>query len=127
MGKKVTKCDKGGGGSVKKVTSLIPKISFAVFHLFVLRKSVKYIISFNFCVTAPLFDENQVKYRTKSSRWKDYFLLIFKIRVCHFLVSDMGGGGSRQKMTKCDKGGGGSKIAILGVTSFLNGPLVTKS
>ena len=91
------------------MTSLAPKISFAVFHLFVLRKSVKYIISFNFCVTAPLFDENQVKYRTKSSRWKDYFLLIFKIRVCHFLVSDMGGGGSRQKMTKCDKGGRGVK------------------
>ena len=113
MGKKVTKCDKGGGGSVKKVTSLAPKISFAVFHLFILQKSVKYIISFNFCprhcVTAPLFDENQVKYRTKSSRWKDYFLLIFKIRVCHFLVSDMGGGGSRQKMTKCDKGGGGGQ------------------
>ena len=117
MGKKVTKCDKGGGGLGKKVTSLIRKISFAVFHLFVLRKSVKYIISFNFCVTAPVFDENKVKYRTKSSRWKDYFLLIFKIRVCHFLVSDMGGGGgSRQKMTKCDKGGRGSKIAILGMT-----------
>ena len=98
------------------MTSLIPKISFAVFHLFVLRKSVKYIISFNFCVTAPLFDENQVKYRTKSTRWKDYFLLIFKIRVGHFLVSDMGGRGSRQKMKKCDKGEGGSKIAILGVT-----------
>ena len=48
-----------GRGSVKKVTSLIPKISFAVFHLFVLRKSVKYIISFDFCVTAPVFDENQ--------------------------------------------------------------------
>ena len=42
-------------------------------------------------------------------RWKDYFLLIFEIRVCHFLVSDMGGGGSRQNMTKCDKGGRGVK------------------
>ena len=65
MGKKVTKCDKGGRGSVKIVTSLAPKISFAVFHLVVLRKSVKYIISFNFCVAAAVFDENQVKYRTK--------------------------------------------------------------
>ena len=91
MGKKVTKYDKGGGGLVKKVTSFIPKISFAVFHLFVLRKSVKYIILYNFCAAAPLFNENQVKYRTKSSRWKDYFLLIFKIRACHFLVSDIGG------------------------------------
>ena len=35
---------------------------------------VKYIHSFNFCVTAPVFDEIQVKYRTKSSCWKDYFL-----------------------------------------------------
>ena len=102
----MTKCDKGGGVLGKKVTSLIRKISFAVFHLFVLRKSVKYIILLNFCITAPTFDENQVKYRTKSSRWKNYFLLIFKIRVCHFLVSDMGGGGSREKMTKCDMGGG---------------------
>ena len=89
-----------GGGSVKKVTSLIPKISFAVFHLFVLQKSVKYIISFNFCVTAPVFDENQGKYRTKSSRLKDNFLLIFKIRVCHFLVSDMGGRGVETKDDK---------------------------
>ena len=55
LDKKVTKCDKEGGGSVKKVTSLAPKISFAVFHLFVLRKSAKYIISLNFCVTAPVF------------------------------------------------------------------------
>ena len=74
----VTKCDKGVGGSVKKVTSLMPKISFAVFHLFVLRKSVKCIISFNFCVTAAVFDENQVKYRTKSSRWNDYFFIDFQ-------------------------------------------------
>ena len=47
---------------------------------------------------------------------------IFEFRVCHFLVSDMGGGGSRQKMTKCDMGEGGSKIAIFGVTYFLHGP-----
>ena len=34
-----------------------------------------------------------------------------------------GEGGSKQKMTKCDMGGGGSKIAIFGVTYFLHGPL----
>ena len=83
-----------GRGSVKKVTLLIPKISLAVFHLFVLRKSVRYIFSFNFCFTALVFDEN----------------------------SKMGG--SRQKMTKYDKGEG-SKIAILGVTYFLHDPLLS--
>ena len=40
-------------------------------------------------------------------------------------MSDMGGGGSRQKMAMCDKGEGLSKIAILGVTYFLNHPKQT--
>ena len=31
------------------------------------------IISFNFCVCASVFEENQVKYWTNSSRWKSYF------------------------------------------------------
>ena len=92
----MTKCDKGRRGQ-SKVTSFIPKILFAVFHLF---NSFKYIISFNFCVTTDVFDENQVKYRTKSLRWKDYCLLIFTIRVCHFLVSDMGGRGVETKDDK---------------------------
>ena len=35
-----------------------------------------------------------------------------------------GEGGSRQTVTKCDKGGGGSKIGGRPVTYFLNGPLV---
>ena len=33
-------------------------------------------------------------------------------------------GGSRQTVTKCDKGGGGSKIGGRPVTFFLNGPYV---
>ena len=40
------------------------------------------------------------------------FLLIFEvIRVRHFLVSDMGGGGGgrSRRMTKCDKGKGVQK------------------
>ena len=93
------------------------------FSFFVLRKSVKYITSLNFCVTTPVFDENKEKYRTKSSRWKDYFLLIFKIKGCHFLVSDMGGEGVEAKYDKVWQGGGGRKIAILGVTYFLNCPI----
>jgi len=53
------------------VTSIIPKISFAVFNLFVLQKSV--------------FDENKVNLRTKSSRWKDFFKFIFKDKILsHF-------------------------------------------
>ena len=57
----------------------------------------------NFCFTALVFDENKVKYRTKSSHRKDNVLLIFEIRVCRFLVNDMGGGG-QEKKTKYDKG-----------------------
>ena len=39
-------------------------------------------------------------------------------------VVTRGGRGSRQKVTKCDKGGrGGSKIGGRPVTYFLNGPL----
>ena len=38
---------------------------------------------------------------------KDVIKLLFTVRDCHSLVSDMGGGGSNQKMTKCDMGGGG--------------------
>ena len=40
---------------------------------------------------------------------KDVIKLLFTVRDCHSLVSDMGGGGSNQKMTKCDMGGGGQK------------------
>ena len=36
---------------------------------------------------------------------------------------DKGGGRSRQTVTKCDKGEGGSKIGGRQVTYFLNGPL----
>ena len=91
---------RGRGGSVKKVTSLIPKISFAVFHLFAALEVCEIHNFIQFCVTSTVFDENKVKYRTKTSRWKDYFLLIFKIRVCHFLVSDMGGRGVETKDDK---------------------------
>ena len=30
---------------------------------------------------------------------------VVQFKVCHFWVSDMGGGVSGQKVTKCDKGG----------------------
>ena len=79
--------------------SLTPKSLFAVFHVFP-RKSVGCIFSCNFCFT--FFEENKVKYWTKSSRGKDYFSLIFEIRVCHFLVSE----GTK---TKDDKVGEGSQ------------------
>ena len=88
------------------MTSLIPKISFAVFHLFAASEVCEIHNFIQFCVTSTVFDENKVKYRTKSSRWNNYFLSIFKIRVCHFLMGDMGEGGSRQKITNCDKGEG---------------------
>ena len=39
---------------------------------------------------------------------------------------DKGVGGSRQTVTKGDKGGGGPKIRIFTVTYFLNGPLPTE-
>ena len=52
------------------------------------------------------------------------FVAPIVVRVCHYLGGDMGGGGSRPKVTKCDKGEGGSKITIFGVTYFLNGPIV---
>ena len=47
---------------------------------------------------------------------KDVIKLLFTVRDCHSLVSDMGGGGSNQKMTKCDMGGGRFKK-----TRFLEG------
>ena len=40
---------------------------------------------------------------------KDVIKLLFTFRDCHSLVSDMGGGGSNQKMTMCDTGGRGVK------------------
>ena len=40
---------------------------------------------------------------------KDVIKLLFTVRDRHSLVSDMGGGGSNQKMTKCDMGGRGVK------------------
>ena len=42
----------------------------------------------------------------------------YQLKVCHYL----GGGGSRQTVTKCDKGRRGSKIGGRPVTYFLNGP-----
>ena len=33
------------------------------------------------------------------------FVAPIVVRVCHYLGGDMGGGGSRPKVTKCDKGG----------------------
>ena len=54
---------------------------------------------------------------------KDVIELLFTVRDSHSLVSDMGGRGSNQKMTKCDMGGGVSKILIIGVTYFLHGPM----
>ena len=45
----------------------------------------------------------------------------YQLRVCHYLGGDKGGDrGSRQTVTKCDKGG--SKIGGRPVTYFLNGP-----
>ena len=51
------------------------------------------------------------------------FITYFSGKVCHFLVSDIGGGGSREKMTKCDMGGS-SKMALFGVTYFFAWPLI---
>ena len=49
----------------------------------------------------------------------------YNLKVCYYLSGDKGGGESRQTVTKCDKGGGGSKIGVRLVTYFLNGPFVT--
>ena len=46
----------------------------------------------------------------------------YQLKVCHYFGGDKGGGGSRQTVTKCDKGAGGLKIGGSPVTYFLNGP-----
>ena len=48
--------------------------------------------------------------------------LIISSKFVTIWVVTRGGGGSRQTVTKCDKGGGGSKIGGRPVTYFLNGP-----
>ena len=50
--------------------------------------------------------------------------LISGQKVCHYLGNDKEGGGSRQTVTKGDKGEGVSRIGIFTVTYFLNGPKV---
>ena len=82
-----------GEGSVKKVTSLIPKISFAAFHLFAVRKSVKYIISFDFMLLQLFLMKIKKKVSGQIIALERLFPSIVKNRVCHFLVGDMGGGG----------------------------------
>ena len=54
LGKKVIKRDKRGGGSFKRVTSLIPKISYSRVPN---KRSVRYIFSCCHCFTAPVSDE----------------------------------------------------------------------
>ena len=36
----------------------------------------------------------------------------YQLKVCHYFGGDKGGGGSRQTVTKCDKGGGGRKLVV---------------
>ena len=50
----------------------------------------------------------------------------FQFRVCHYLGDDKGRGGSRQTVTKCDKGERGSKIDGRPVTYVFSGPLQSK-
>ena len=49
-----------------------------------------------------------------------------QLKVCNQLGGDKGGEGSRQTVTKCAKGGLGSKIGGRPMTYFLNGPLLGK-
>ena len=51
-------------------------------------------------------------------------LLIISSKFVTIWVVTRGGGGSRQTVTKRDKGEGRSKIGIFTVTYFLNGPLL---
>ena len=44
------------------------------------------------------------------------------MKVCHYLPGDMGGGGYSEIVTNGDMRGGGPKIVIFAVMSFLNGP-----
>ena len=55
---------------------------------------------------------------------KDVIKLLFTVRDCHSLVSDMGGGGSNQKMTKCDMGEGGQKSRFSEGRTFCMAPKV---
>jgi len=51
---------------------------------------------------------------------------VVQFKVCHFWVSDMGGGVSGQKVTKCDKGGGrgGVKKSDFGSDVLFASPLI---
>ena len=44
------------------------------------------------------------------------------MKICHYLLGGMGGGGNPEIVTNGDMGGGGPKIAIFAMTLFLNGP-----
>ena len=52
----------------------------------------------------------------------EIFQLLLGHKVCHYLGGDKGGGGSRQTVTNGDKREVVSKIGIVTVTYFLNGP-----
>ena len=59
--------------------------------------------AFSFCQTILAIGYHPVDIN------KDVIKLIFTVRDCQSLVSDMGGWGSNQKMTKCDMGGRGGQ------------------
>ena len=123
VGQKGDQVWQGGGGSVKKSDVTHPKNFISNFSSYLFLWCLSDTCFTQFLFIPPVFDENNVNYWTKLSHGNDYLLSIFEVSVCHFLVSDMGGEGVEAKYDKVWQGGGGRKIAILGVTYFLNCPI----
>ena len=85
------------------------------------------IISFHHCCFHTLITSHRFPFGISSifPVHAVYITFFFMKKFVTFWWVTWGGGGSREKMTMCDMGGGGSKMAIFRVTYFLHGPFVS--
>ena len=109
VGQKGDQVWQGGGGSVKKSDVTHPKNFISNFSSYLFLWCLSDTCFTQFLFIPPVFDENNVNYWTKLSHGNDYLLSIFEVSVCHFWVSDMGGGGGRGKIWQSVTRGRGSK------------------
>ena len=149
-GKKMTKCDMGGRGVKRKSDVTHHKIQSNQFSFlqFSILKSLQSFLRINpfwpskflksfltryLLVDSIAFERSVISFYytlvTKSPISPQYiiqhrqFLFIFSVKVCHFLVSDIGGGGQEKWWQSVTWGeGGGSKMTLFRVTYFLHGP-----
>ena len=142
-GKKMTKCDMGGRGVKRKNDVTHHKIQsnqFSFLQFSILKSPQSFLIINPFWSSKFLkssLTTYSLAHREAFQRSLLYSSSNHKSPISHryiihcprtgsiyyFFLIKSGKRGSREKMTKCDMGGGGSKMALFGVTYFLHGPL----